>query len=204
MDSHTENPWIVIGSYFRNKHLEQLVRHQLESYNEFVNTQLPKTIDMFNPMRVVSEQDYIEEFDKYRLEIIINFKNMSMYRPEIHENNGATKLMFPNDARLRNFTYACNLNVDLEIEYCIRTGDNLENVEIIKKVLPKIQLGKFPIMLKSSICVLNQYKHMNSKITNECHMDPGGYFIINGQEKTCLGQEKAADNKIYCYKNKKR
>ena len=34
-------------------------------------------------------------------------------------------------------------------------------------------------------------------------MDPGGYFIINGSEKTCLGQEKAADNKIYVFKNKK-
>ena len=26
-------------------------------------------------------------------------------------------------------------------------------------------------------------------------MDPGGYFIINGSEKTCLGQERAAENK---------
>ena len=34
-------------------------------------------------------------------------------------------------------------------------------------------------------------------------MDTGGYFIINGSEKTCLGQEKAADNKIYVFKNKK-
>ena len=31
-------------------------------------------------------------------------------------------------------------------------------------------------------------------------MDPGGYFIINGSEKTCLGQEKAADNKFYTFK----
>jgi DNA-directed RNA polymerase II subunit RPB2 len=33
-------------------------------------------------------------------------------------------------------------------------------------------------------------------------MDPGGYFIINGSEKTCLGQEKPADNKIFCFKQK--
>jgi DNA-directed RNA polymerase II subunit RPB2 len=30
-------------------------------------------------------------------------------------------------------------------------------------------------------------------------MDPGGYFIINGSEKTVLAQERAADNKIYCF-----
>ena len=44
-------------------------------------------------------------------EIIINFDNLALYRPEIHENNGATKLMFPNDARLRNFTYNSNMTL---------------------------------------------------------------------------------------------
>ena len=34
-------------------------------------------------------------------------------------------------------------------------------------------------------------------------MDPGGYFIINGSEKTCLGQERAAENKIYCFNTTK-
>ena len=202
-NKYIEEPWTIIKSYFNNKHLEQLVKHQIESYNEFVDIQLPKTINMFNPVRVVSDQDYIENVGKYRLEIYINFKNICMYRPEIHENNGASKLMFPNKARLRNFTYASNLNVDIDIQYIIRKGENLEQEESISQVLPKIHLGKFPIMLKSSLCVLNQYKHMDSKVTEECPMDPGGYFIINGQEKTCLGQEKTADNKIYVYKNKK-
>jgi len=30
-------------------------------------------------------------------------------------------------------------------------------------------------------------------------MDPGGYFIINGSEKTCLGQERAAENRVQCF-----
>ena len=30
-------------------------------------------------------------------------------------------------------------------------------------------------------------------------MDPGGYFIINGSEKTCLGQERAAENNVQCF-----
>ena len=71
---YVEEPWTLIGSYFKNKHLQQLVRHQLESYNEFITTQLPKTIDMFNPIHIVSEQDYMEKYDKYRLEIDINLK----------------------------------------------------------------------------------------------------------------------------------
>ena len=202
-NTYIEEPWSLIKSYFKNKHLEQLVKHQIESYNEFVNNQLYKTIDMFNPLNIVSVQDYNEDLNKYRLEIIIHFKNICMYRPEIHENNGATKLMFPSKARLRNFTYSSNINADIHIQYLIRKGDKLEQEESILNVLPKIHLGKLPIMLKSSLCVLNQYKHMNNKLTDECPMDTGGYFIINGQEKTCLGQEKTADNKIFVYKNKK-
>ena len=33
-------------------------------------------------------------------------------------------------------------------------------------------------------------------------MDCGGYFIIKGSEKTVLGQERAAENKIYCFDGK--
>ena len=60
-----------------------------------------------------------------------------------------------------------------------------------------------PIMLKSSICVLKQYNHLSPEITGECSMDGGGYFIINGSEKTCLGQERAAENNIMCFCIKK-
>ena len=58
-------------------------------------------------------------------------------------------------------------------------------------------------MLKSSICVLKQYNHLDPKITGECRFDGGGYFIINGSEKTCLGQERAAENNIMCFNVKK-
>ena len=31
---YIEHPWDVIKSYFQDAHLERLVRHQLESYND--------------------------------------------------------------------------------------------------------------------------------------------------------------------------
>ena len=37
--NYTEAPWDIIGSYFQGQHLERLVRHQVESYNLFVNHQ---------------------------------------------------------------------------------------------------------------------------------------------------------------------
>ena len=198
-----EDTWKVIESYFKTKHLHQLVKHQVESYNDFIQNQMKKTIEMFNPLIVRSSQDYIKEYGKYRLQLIIHFENMSLFRPEIHENNGAAKLMFPNDARLRNFTYSSNMTLDMNIEYIIYSGAGLEHEERKHIKLTKIQFGKIPIMIKSCICTLNQYNYLHHEQTDECKMDPGGYFIINGSEKTCLGQEKAADNKIYVFKNKK-
>ena len=203
MDPEENDCWHVIESYFKHKHLEQLVKHQTESYNDFIQNQMKKTIEMFNPLLIRSSHDYMKEFKKYRLQIIIHFENMSLFRPEIHENNGATKLMFPNDARLRNFTYCSNLTLDLNIEYVICSGERLENEERKHIKLTKIQFGKIPIMVKSCICTLRQYNFLHHEQTDECKMDPGGYFIINGSEKICLGQEKAADNKIYVFKTKK-
>ena len=198
-NTFTEEPWNIIETYFENRHLEQLVRHQLESYNDFVNFQIQKTIDMFNLVAVRSDQFFHKKSQKHSLEAQVTFQNFNIYRPQIHENNGATKLMFPQEARLRNFTYASNMTVDINIKYMIRNGDNLENCQTIMKSIPKIHIGKLPIMLKSSICVLKQYSHMNHEMNGECAFDAGGYFIINGSEKTVLGQERAAENRVYCF-----
>ena len=196
---YIEVPWNIIESYFRDQHLDRLVRHQLESYNNFVGYQIIKTIEMFNPIHVKSENDFDIKSGKYSLEMFITFENFHIYRPQIHENNGAIKLMFPQEARLRNFTYASAMTIDINIKYLIRDGENLENTKTLYKTLPKIHIGKLPIMLKSNICVLNQYKYVDCQHTGECKYDAGGYFIINGSEKTVLGQERAAENRVYCF-----
>jgi DNA-directed RNA polymerase beta subunit len=199
VDPYIETPWSIIDSYFRDQHLERLVRHQLESYNNFVGYQIIKTIEMFNPVHIKSENDYDPISGKYALEMFITFENFHIYRPQIHENNGAIKLMFPQEARLRNFTYASAMTIDINIKYIIRNGEGLLNTSTFYKTLPKIHIGKLPIMLKSNICVLNQYKYVDNQHTGECRYDTGGYFIINGSEKTVLGQERAAENRVYCF-----
>ena len=195
----SEIPWVLIESYFKHKHLKQLVKHQLESYNYFVNNQIQQTIEMFNPLIIVSDHDYIKEHNLHRLEIEITFDNFSIYRPQIYENNGSTKIMFPQEARLRNFSYSSAMTVDLNIKYTVRNGENYKNILNYQKKIKNVHIGKLPIMLKSDLCVLNQYKHLDHNETGECYMDPGGYFIINGSEKTCISQERAAENQIYCF-----
>jgi len=202
LGNYIEEPYHIIESYFQGQHLERLVRHQIESYNHFVNYQIQRTIQMFNPVTIHSDNDYIESENKYLLEIFASFTNFKLYPPQIHENNGATKMMLPQEAKIRNFTYASNMTVDINLKYVIRNNENMETPKIIEKVLPKINIGKLPIMLKSSICVLTQNKHIHPKYTGECYMDCGGYFIIKGSEKTVLGQERAAENRVYCFDGK--
>ena len=204
LGEYVEEPYQIIESYFEGKHLDRLVRHQIESYNNFVNYQIQRTIDMFNPVKIHSDNDYIAEKQLYMLECFVTFNNFKLYPPQIHENNGATKIMLPQEAKLRNFTYASTMTVDIDIEYVVRNTECMDAPRIIKKTMPKINIGKMPIMLKSSICVLNQNNNFtNSQLTGECNMDCGGYFIIKGSEKTVLGQERAAENRIYCFNSKK-
>jgi DNA-directed RNA polymerase II subunit RPB2 len=197
--NYIEEPWTLIGSYFEGKHLDQLVRHQIESYNDMVNVQLKRTVDMFNPVKIVSDQDYDRVSHTHRLEIEVSFANLYLSRPQIHENTGAMKILFPQEARLRNFTYASMMTLDMSVKYIVRGNGNGGDITIHHKVFPKIQIGKLPIMLKSCICVLTQHKHLDHNVTGECPYDAGGYFIINGSEKTVLGQERAAENKVLCY-----
>ena len=202
LGEYVNEPFVLLESYFEAQHLERLVRHQIESYNHFINFQIQRTIQMFNPVRIRSENDYVESEGMYMLEIVVSFDNFKLYPPQIHENNGATKLMLPQEAKLRNFTYSSGMTVDVHIQYIIRNTENMNQTRIIEKTLPKINIGKMPIMLKSSVCVLTQNKHIHSAFTGECPMDCGGYFIIKGSEKTVLGQERAAENRIYCFDGK--
>ena len=203
LGDYSEEPFTLIKSYFDDgNHLKKLVRHQIESYDHFVNFQVQRTIQMFNPVEIRADTDYVSEHDKYILEVFIYFENFKLYPPQIHENNGATKHMLPQEAKLRNFTYAATMTVDLKIKYVIRNSESMDQINVVEKILPKINIGKMPIMLKSSICLLSQNHHIHSMHTGECEMDCGGYFIIKGSEKTVLGQERAAENKIYCFDGK--
>ena len=156
---------------------------------------------MFNPVVIHSENDYVEKFDKYLLEVLVSFDNFKLYPPQIHENNGATKTMFPHEAKLRNFTYASTMTVDIKIDYVVRNTETMETPKTFTKILPKINIGKMPIMLKSSVCVLSQ-DCIDASAVGECAMDCGGYFIIKGSEKTVIGQERAAENRVYCFDGK--
>ena len=98
--------WPIIDSHFQESGTDILVKHQLESFNDFMHNKIPDIISQVNPLVVY--HNFMEEHNKYKYEIQIRFKNIdeTFEKPKIHENDGSKSLMTPHLARLRNFTYA--------------------------------------------------------------------------------------------------
>ena len=69
-----------------------------------------------------------------------------------------------------------------------------ENENPVETQHQKTYIGKIPIMLRSSNCSLHPLSDRDLTELNECPLDPGGYFIINGSEKVIIAQEKMATN----------
>ena len=76
-----------------------------------------------------------------------------------------------------------------------------KNVQKTTVIMEKIYLGKFPIMLQSNFCILNDLSPDIRFQMGECKNDIGGYFIIDGKEKVIVPQEKFADNMLYIRKD---
>ena len=191
--------WEIVDSYFKQLNSHQIVRHQVESFNDFMGNKIPIIVQQYNPINIFN--DYNVESGKYKYEVKVSFSNVHYSKPLIHENNGSTQPMYPSEARLRNFTYASPFYVDVDIDILVRKGKNLNTVENYSKKLEHISLGKIPIMLQSKFCLLNEKNNKKLKDYNECGVDYGGYFIVNGNEKVLVSQERMASDKVYVFKN---
>ena len=73
-----------------------------------------------------------------------------------------------------------------------------EGEDPVETMHQKTYIGKIPIMLRSTYCLLNGLTDRDLTELNECPLDPGGYFIINGSEKVLIAQEKMAINTGTC------
>ena len=206
MDQFNDIPWKVIDMYFRDNP-SALIDHHLVSYNDFFNTGIKQLLKEKNPIRFIKDQHEETKEFQYQAYIYMGGKNADRIyygKPIIYDDNDQEHIMYPNEARLRNMTYAFTIHVDLEIEFQIKVYDEIGKVkfETIKTVeIPKIFLGKFPIMLQSDMCILKNLTPEVRFNMGECRNDKGGYFIVDGKEKVIICQEKFADNQLYIQDN---
>ena len=108
---------------------------------------------------------------------VLKFGQVYMSKPSYQELHCSLPMtLLPNEARLRNLTYSAPLYVDIT-----KTGYK-EHKEQIKTQHEKMIIGEIPIMLRSTYCLLNGMKDRDLCELNECPLDPGGYFIINGSD----------------------
>jgi DNA-directed RNA polymerase II subunit RPB2 len=147
------------------------------------------------------------------VEVCVEFANVQIRKPTIFENNGAVTPMYPNDARLRNMTYAAPVYTDIIATYTMRTpkmpsggaGAAEPEVETIvrRRTLPHVHVGKIPIMVGSDYCLLYDTPEKTPRELGECEADVGGYFIIQGGERIIISQERMSENVPFVFRNNK-
>lgn len=161
---------ILFNSYFTR---DKLVHHHINSFNEFIDRGLQKVIDEVATIETNIENTYVK-LGKIRVE-----------RPMVREADGSVERLYPNDARLRNLTYAS----PIKLEMIIVEGET-------EKEPVEAEIGTLPIMLNSKVCNLSGMSPDEMIAYGEDPMDPGGYFVVNGSERVIMTLEDLAPNKI--------
>lgn len=189
--------WKIIDTYFKDNP-DFISKHHLTSYNHFMINDIPQIFRDNNPIMLVEEQHDVT----IKCDIYIGGKNGDKVyygKPVIHDKD-RMHYMYPNEARLRNMTYGISIHYDVEVDIIFENKHKI--VEKKEQVfLESVYLGIFPIMLKSQLCILNELSPQVCFNMGECINDPGGYFIIDGNEKVIISQETFAPNLINIKKN---
>ena len=156
------------------KYLEQhsLVESNLISFNNFINHRVQQIVNELNKTLNSDEMDI--KLGKIRIE-----------KPNIIEADGSSSLITPGIARLRNLTYSAPVFVELSVKY----GEQTDSCEV--------EIGRIPVMVKSSAC--NTYGMSKEELIENYMdpLDPGGYFIINGNERVMVMSEDLAPNQPF-------
>ncbi|EZA47574.1 DNA-directed RNA polymerase II subunit RPB2 [Ooceraea biroi] len=185
--------WILINAYFDEK---GLVRQQLDSFDEFIEMSVQRIVEDSPQIDLQAEAQHTTGEIENPVRHLLKFEQIYLSKPTHWEKDGAPSPMMPNEARLRNLTYSAPLYVDITKTI---VKDNEDPVETQHQ---KTFIGKIPIMLRSKYCLLAGLSDRDLTELNECPLDPGGYFIINGSEKVLIAQEKMATNTVYVFSMK--
>ena len=186
----------------------------MESYEAFLFRELPEILHAENPITLLKEPiDDRGDVYKYKTEIFVGGKvdtpqdlAIDVAAPTIQLDGGKTmRRMFPNEARIRDLTYAATFRADIHIRITFTTenpagstatGEKYQS--IVRDIkFPKFPLFRIPILLRSKICATHGASKNLLFEMGECHNDQGGYFIIDGSEKLLITRQEQAFNSVY-------
>lgn len=199
----------IIEKYFQDNP-EWLISHQLDSYHDFIFDKVKYIIKTLQEEFTIIETNETNKQEHFKTELFVGgIDNEKIYlsKPTIKDGN-IIRPLYPNEARLKDITYAVDLYADIYIRATYyqskqelkKKGVELKD-EIVKEFTrEKVKLCAIPIMVKSKMCSL--YKQPANILTElgECPYDKGGYFIINGKEKVIVSQESLVTNRIFVNK----
>lgn len=195
---YEKDTWDVADAHFNVPKWDRT--HQLESFNNFLEVLLPNIIKQYSPLKIMGQYQTVQNQTADVL-YEIKFGDIHLTAPVIHENDGSTKPMYPNIARIRGATYSSPIYLDMQTRYSetIDSKEEPDNNETSKwkSSSESVLIGRIPIMLHSNYCILNEKMGKSLSELGECNYDKGAYFIINGSEKVILSQEKMAPNKAF-------
>ena len=180
------NTWKLIDSFFTsNTNSRYISNHHLDSFNIFMKTKIPYIIQTLNPFVIIK--------DGYEINVYVGgVEGTGIYVSKPYNEDG--NILFPIHARLEDVTYSSEIYVDVLIEYR-STKD--ANASVITSNLKKVPIGNIPIMVQSDLCNLQGMDRNELIQSGECPYDQGGYFIVDGKEKTIVSQERVATNKLF-------
>ncbi|KAF2463654.1 beta and beta-prime subunits of DNA dependent RNA-polymerase [Lindgomyces ingoldianus] len=169
-----EDKWNLLPAFLKVK---GLVKQHIDSFNYFVDVELKKIMLANNIVKSDIDPKFHFEYTDIRVEWPTRSDEDDLTN---HKSN-----VTPHECRLRDMTYAAPIKVDI-----VYTRENTK----MKRV--NIRIGRLPIMLKSNRCKLAGKNDRDMAYMNECPLDPGGYFIVKGQEKVILVQEQMSKNRV--------
>jgi DNA-directed RNA polymerase III subunit RPC2 len=150
-----------------------LVKQHIDSFNYFVETDIKNIVKANN--KVTSDVDP---------RFWLKYTDINVGLPDRNEPEAIDKKVTPHECRLRDITYSAPIVVTIHYT----RGRNI--------VQRTVNVGRLPIMLRSSKCVLTNKTPAQLARMTECPLDPGGYFVVKGTEKVILVQEQLSKNRI--------
>ncbi len=172
---------ILIKKYFEKN---SFVEADINSFNNFVDLEMNKIV---KEMGDVVPTIIPPEMDSFK----IRLDKIWITKPTMIEADGSKRDIMPMEARLRNMTYSAPIFIEVSA-----------HIDGVQRESFTTQIGRLPIMVKSKYCHLHGLNREDLIAKGEDPEDPGGYFILNGNERVLITVEDLAANTLFVEEGK--